>query len=157
MKEPAKRISTKALRVWRISGVISSVFLWLLLIGASVAIFMNQWPLWIFFILVAVGVAEVLIVVVILPNMRWKRWRYEVREREIELQRGVFIVRRTLIPMTRVQHVDTKQGPLLRKYGLGAIHISTAATIHEIPAVEIEEAEEMRKVIAALARVEEDV
>ncbi|WP_331456975.1 PH domain-containing protein [Bacillus sp. FJAT-27231] len=118
---------------------------------------MKQWPLWIFLILIAAGIAEVLTVVVILPNMRWKRWRYEVREQEIELQRGVFIVRRTLIPMTRVQHVDTKQGPLLRKYGLGAIQISTAATIHEIPAVEIEEAEEMRKVIAALARVTEDV
>ncbi|WP_445324334.1 PH domain-containing protein [Pseudobacillus sp. FSL P4-0506] len=158
MEEPAKRISKKALKVWRISGSISSVFLWLLIIGAGVFIVIKQWPLWILFLLVAVGVLEVLTVVMALPNMRWKRWRYEVREQEIELQRGVFVVRRTLIPMTRVQHVDTEQGPLLRKYGLGAIKISTAATIHEIPAVEMEEAEEMRRVISALARVaEEDV
>ncbi|HEY9577646.1 MAG TPA: PH domain-containing protein [Pseudobacillus sp.] len=157
MEEPAKRISKKALRVWRISGVMSSAFLWLLIIGTGVFIFINQWSLWIFFILMIIGILEVLTVVVVLPNMRWKRWRYEVREQEIELQRGVFIVRRTLIPMTRVQHVDTEQGPLLRKYGLGAIKISTAATVHEIPAVEIEEAEEMRKVISALARVAEDV
>lgn len=158
MEEPEKRISKKALTVWRISGVIGSAFLWLLIIGASILIVMKQWPLWILFILIAVGVFEVLAVVIALPNMRWKRWKYEVREQEIELQRGVFIIRRTLIPMTRVQHVDTEQGPLLRKYGLGAIKISTAATVHEIPAVEIEEAEEMRKVISALARVaEEDV
>ena len=157
MEEPAKRISKKALRVWRISGVMSSAFLWLLIAGAGVFIFINQWPLWIFFTLLIIGLLEVLTVVVVLPNMRWKRWRYEIREQEIELQRGVFIVRRTLIPMTRVQHVDTEQGPLLRKYGLGAIKISTAATVHEIPAVEIEEAEEMRKVISALARVAEDV
>lgn len=138
--------------------MIGSAFIWLLLIAAGILILMKQWPLWTLFILGAAGVLEVLVVVVILPAMRWKRWRYEVREQEIELQRGVFIVRRTLIPMIRVQHVDTEQGPLLRKYGLGAIKVSTAATVHDIPAVEIEEAEEMRKVISALARVaEEDV
>ncbi len=138
--------------------MIGSAFIWLLLIAAGILILMKQWPLWTLFILGAAGVLEVLAVVVILPAMRWKRWRYEVREQEIELQRGVFIVRRTLIPMIRVQHVDTEQGPLLRKYGLGAIKVSTAATVHDIPAVEIEEAEEMRKVISALARVaEEDV
>ncbi|GLY11785.1 UPF0699 transmembrane protein YdbS [Bacillus badius] len=138
--------------------MIGSAFIWLLLVAAAILILIKQWPLWILFVLGAAGVLEVLAVVVILPTMRWKRWKYEVREQEIELQRGVFIVRRTLIPMIRVQHVDTEQGPLLRKYGLGAIKVSTAATVHDIPAVEIEEAEEMRKVISALARVaEEDV
>ncbi|TDW02894.1 hypothetical protein B0G66_105170 [Bacillus badius] len=138
--------------------MIGSAFIWLLLVAAAILVLIKQWPLWILFVLGAAGVLEVLAVVVILPTMRWKRWKYEVREQEIELQRGVFIVRRTLIPMIRVQHVDTEQGPLLRKYGLGAIKVSTAATVHDIPAVEIEEAEEMRKVISALARVaEEDV
>ena len=50
------------------------------------------------------------------PNIRWKIWRYEVREQEIEIQSGLFIVKRTLIPMVRVQHVDTEQGPILKKY-----------------------------------------
>ena len=63
------------------------------------------------------------------------RWRYEVRESEIELQHGIFIVKRTLIPMVRVQHVDTSQGPILRKYDLAEITISTAATNHTIPAL----------------------
>ncbi len=90
--------------------------------------------------------------------MRWKRWRYEVREQEIELQHGVFIVKRTLVPMIRVQHVDTQQGPILRKYELATVTVSTAATIHEIPALQLEEAEELRVFISRLARVaDEDV
>ncbi|KAB7704800.1 PH domain-containing protein [Bacillus aerolatus] len=158
MKEPEKRISEKALKVWRISGVISTAILWLFIAGAGVLIYMQEWPLWIIAVLAAAGILEIIIFVVALPNMRWKRWKYEVREQEIELQRGVFVIRRTLIPMIRVQHVDTEQGPLLRKYGLSVIKVSTAATVHEIPAVEMEEAEEMRRVISALARVaEEDV
>lgn len=60
--------------------------------------------------------------------------------------------------MIRVQHVDTIQGPLLKKYRLSTISISTAATTHEIPALDENEADELRISIAKLARVaEEDV
>ena len=79
------------------------------------------------------------------PKISWLRWRYEVRESEIELQHGLFIVKRTLIPMVRVQHVDTSQGPILRKYNLAGITISTAATNHTIPALVMEEADELTK------------
>ena len=96
--------------------------------------------------------------ILLLPKLRWKRWRYEVREQEIELQHGVLIIKRTLIPMIRVQHVDTQQGPLLRKYQLSTVMISTAATVHEIPALDMHEAEELRRSISSLARVaDEDV
>ena len=88
--------------------------------------------------------------------MRWKRWRYEIREQEIELQHGVFVIKRTLVPMVRVQHVDTKQGPILRKYHLSSVTVSTAATVHEIPALEMEEAEEIRISISKLAKVADD-
>ncbi|PAQ14773.1 hypothetical protein CD798_09340 [Bacillaceae bacterium SAOS 7] len=153
MVEPRKRISKKALTVWRISGMISTLIVWLLLIGGGVFVFMNDGPLWVIGVLILAGVLMLFLFVYLLPKLRWNRWRYEVREQEIELQHGVMITRRTLIPMIRVQHVDTEQGPVLRKYGLAGIKISTAATVHEIPAVEMEEAEEMRKMISNLARV----
>ncbi|WP_338752864.1 PH domain-containing protein [Bacillus sp. FJAT-52991] len=153
MIEPRKRISKKALTVWRISGIINTLIVWLLLIGGGVFTFMKDGPLWVIGVLVLTGVLTIYLCVYLLPKLRWNRWRYDVREQEIELQHGVVITRRTLIPMIRVQHVDTEQGPILRKYGLAGITISTAATIHEIPAVEMEEAEEMRKMISALARV----
>lgn len=60
--------------------------------------------------------------------------------------------------MIRVQHVDTNQGPILKKYGLATVEISTAATIHKIPALELAEAEELRYYIGKLTRVaDEDV
>ena len=85
-------------------------------------------------------------------------WRYEVREQEIEIQSGLFVVTRTLIPMVRVQHVDTEQGPILKKYNVANISISSAATVHTIPMLELEEADMLRMKISELARVaEEDV
>jgi uncharacterized protein len=156
--EPQKRISERALKVWRIYGIFYSV-LFLCVAGGVIALtIIYNWPSWIMVIAVLLFALVLYIFVVRFPMMRWKRWRYEIREQEIELQHGVFVIKRTLVPMVRVQHVDTKQGPILRKYHLSSVTVSTAATVHEIPALEMEEAEEIRIFISKLAKVaDEDV
>jgi uncharacterized protein len=155
---PKKQISTKALKVWRISGMIKSAVFWILAAFAMFIIRLFNDALWIPILLVVIGITLTYLQSILLPSLRWKRWRYEVKEEEIELQHGIFIKIRTLIPMIRVQHVDTVQGPLLRKYQLASVIVNTAATSHEIPALEESEAEELRHFISNLARVaDEDV
>jgi len=152
-EEPKYRICERALTVWRISGIISSMILWVafFVLWSVAALF--QWSDWIVVIALIIVVVNTFLEIFIFPRLRWKRWRYEVHEHEIDIQRGMFVVRRTIVPMVRVQHVDTSQGPLLRKYRLANVSISTAATIHEIPALDIEEAEQLRDRISILARV----
>jgi uncharacterized protein len=154
--EPQKRISPKALKVWKIYGVIETLIVAAVAAGAITLTVMFEWTQWIIAAAVAVLILFTYLFVFFIPTIKWKRWRYEVREQEIELQRGIFIVKRTLVPMVRVQHVDTVQGPILKKYELATITISTAATVHEIPALDVEEADELRNSISQLARVAED-
>ncbi|MGI8317131.1 PH domain-containing protein [Halobacillus mangrovi] len=157
-KEPAQRISRKALTLWRIYGAIQVGVTTLLAVGLIVTVLLWNWPSWLLAIAGGIILFESLFSVWLIPSLRWKRWRYEVTDQDIELQYGIFIIRRTLVPMIRVQHVDTEQGPLLRKYKLSTISISTAATVHKIPALDEQEAEELRQSISSLARVaEEDV
>ncbi|WP_028390578.1 PH domain-containing protein [Bacillus cihuensis] len=154
--EPRNRISNKALKVWRVSGIIRAAICWIITIAVLVVTILFDWSYW------AIGAAGIISIVVtyisvfLFPSMKWKRWRYEVREKEIEIQSGLFIIKRTLVPMIRVQHVETNQGPLLRKYQLASVEISTAATTHEIPALELPEADELRFYISKMASVEED-
>ena len=61
------------------------------------------------------------------PELRWSRWRYEIRDEEIDLRHGTITVTRTLIPMLRVQHVDTTRGPLDQLLGLATVVVHTAA------------------------------
>ncbi|KAA9017096.1 PH domain-containing protein [Niallia endozanthoxylica] len=158
ISEPKNRISERALKVWRISGAFYSFFFLLLAGGLTTLTIIFEWPIWICAAAILLFVLSIYFFVVLFPSLRWKRWRYEVREQEIELQHGLFVIKRTLVPMVRVQHVDTAQGPLLRKYKLASVTVSTAATTHEIPALELSEAEEMRVSISRLARVaDEDV
>ncbi|UTE77948.1 PH domain-containing protein [Rossellomorea sp. KS-H15a] len=154
--EPQKRISPMALKVWKIYGVLESLIVAALAVGAIVLTNIFDWSHWVTAIAVGVVILFTYLFVFLLPTIKWKRWRYEVREQEIELQRGILIVKRTLVPMVRVQHVDTVQGPILKRYGLSTITISTAANVHEIPALDMEEADELRNSISQLARVAED-
>ena len=91
------------------------------------------------------------------PQLRWRNWRYELRDEEIDLRRGVLVITRTLIPTIRVQHVDTKRTWLSDQLGLRAVVVHTAGGAHTIPALRPGEAAEIRDRIAALAQRPDDV
>lgn len=154
--EPMNRISEKGLRVWRIYGSLQTLIALLLGIGVGAINFFIDNYMWIYIVDGLVVLLIGYLLIFLFPKVRWTRWKYEVRDQEIELQHGLFVVRRTLVPMVRVQHVDTEQGPILRKYDLASITISTAATSHTIPALVTAEADELRGRISVLARVAED-
>lgn len=154
-RQPSKRIHRDALSVWRIHGAIEGAVACLIAAAAFVIAFTTEMPVWIAVIVACLALVLIYFMTGPVPDLRWRRWRYEVQSDEIDLQRGVWIVKRTLIPMVRVQHVDTKQGPILRRYGLAALTVSTAATTHEIPALSMEDADALRDRIAELAKVEE--
>lgn len=155
---PEQRIDSRAVTYWRWSAGIKSLFLCLVPVAYYGATRLWHWPNWITAVLLILTLAIAVFSILINPGIRWQTWRYDVSEQEIDLLRGVFIKTRTLIPMVRVQHVDTEQGPLLRHFGLSTVTISTAAGTHEIPALADEVAGRLRDHISELARVvEEDV
>ena len=155
---PEQRIDSKAVLYWRWSASIKSFFLLLIPAGYYLAQQHWHWPAWITFVLLVLALVDAIFSIFLKPDITWRTWRYDVSEQEIDLLHGVFIKTRTLIPMVRVQHVDTEQGPLLRHFGLSSVTISTAAGSHEIPALADEVAALLRDHISVLARVvDEDV
>lgn len=155
--EPSQMLDTRALRVWRIGAAFGTLFLWIPAIIVVVITYSADW-LWPWSVLILLFPLLITILqVFIIPPLEWRRWRYEVTEREIDMQRGVFVMTRTLVPMSRVQHVDTRQGPLLRYYGLSTVTITTAGGGHEIPGLSVDVAADVRDRIAALAGVADDV
>ncbi|MFC5714289.1 PH domain-containing protein [Thalassorhabdus alkalitolerans] len=155
-KEPTQRISRKALPVWRFKGALESLFFLSIPVFYGILMYFYDFPQWLLWVFIGLYGILFLFFVWVIPSVRWRRWRYEVHEQEIDLKYGVFIVRRTLIPMIRVQHVDTEQGPLYRRYGLSAVTISTAADVHEIPALTEEVADNLRDQIAMLAQTADE-
>jgi len=157
-KKSSKKLSPRAIGVWRLGNAAgNAVFLGIPAIYYSF-FGMNSFHLWIVISLSAVFLSFWIISVFLLPPLRWKYWRYSIDQDEIDLLRGFLVRTETLIPLSRVQHVDTRQGPILRWYGLSSVTISTAATTHEIPCLDHVIADRVRKEISTYARLaEEDV
>jgi hypothetical protein len=148
--EPAQRLPVAARGYWRAAGTLQGLGV---LVAALVAGGGLGGPGW---LAPAVGAAAVAVLGGVVPALRWRRWRYEVREDEIDLLRGAFVVRRTLIPIRRVQHVDTESGPLQDSFGLATVTFHTAAGGVSIPALRKGQAETVRTRVAALARTRDD-
>lgn len=156
-EQPNVKIATDAIKAWQLTAHLYALIS-LLITVAAIAVYMmfDFLPIWIVFILAALAIIEWTVTAFIIPKLRWRRWRYQVYDQEIYIQHGILIVTRTIVPMIRVQHVDTQQGPILKKYKLATLEISTAATTHQIPALSEEEASNLRDQISELARVEQD-
>lgn len=155
--ESEQRLDHSALKVWRLMAGIASVIIVLFILSLVVLAVRMNW-LWIFPAVASV-IALILIVflIVIIPSVRWNTWRYKINEQEIYLRYGILVVSQTQIPMVRVQHVDTKQGPILRRYNLATTSISTAAGFHDIPALPLEKANDLRGKIIRMAGIADDV
>jgi len=152
---PRNRIALDAIKAWKITATIYVVILWLISIAGFILANIFDFSCWFAGIAGLISVLCTYLFIFLFPKIRWRRWRYEVFEQEVYIQHGVLIVSQTLVPMVRVQHVDTKQGPILKKFNLASVTISTAATTHEIPALLEEDASDLRDRISALARVED--
>ena len=156
--EPAERLDPRAKTLWRITGALGALPLlavgalvgWTLLRVVEVPLLLGIVPF-----LAALGLFVVLAGVI--PALRWRRWRYEIREDEVDLQRGIVWVSRTLVPLARIQHVDTRSGPLQRRFALATVVFYTAAGPNQIPELSAPVAAEVRDRIADLTREQDEL
>jgi membrane protein YdbS with pleckstrin-like domain len=144
--EPARRLAPNARWVWRLQHG----FVWLvaLIAGVVVGNALGGPISAVLLLLPLVGLAASTTVV---PALRWRRWRWDVRPDAIEIRHGTLTVRHTVVPMLRVQHVDTTSDIVEQGFGLATVIVHTAAGSHKIPLLTLDDAEEVRGQIAALA------
>lgn len=149
LPEPTRHLAPKARWVWRAYWALGCLVALVLARSGDPG---EPWDTlaW------ALPLAALAIGTPVVPDLRWRRWRWEVREHEIDLLRGVLVVRRTLVPMARVQHVETDRGVLEQTLGLASVEIHTAAGSHKIPLLTDYDAGLLRARIAELARTTDD-
>lgn len=90
------------------------------------------------------------VAVVVIPVLRYRRWRYALRPNDLWIRRGIAWVTVSVIPFSRLQFVDTQQGPLDRLFGLSQLVVHTAAlgTSGRLPGLDAAEAERLRERLA---------
>lgn len=151
--KPSHRIDRRAIVFWQLRGLIDLVFF---AVSAStvatVLVLTADIPWWGLLLFSPPLIVYAALTLFVFPRIRWSVWCYELDEHELDFQHGLIVVRRTLVPLVRVQHVDTVQGPIAKLFRLSTVTVSTAASTHEIPALSDEVADELRDRISAMAR-----
>ncbi|MEG1512518.1 MAG: PH domain-containing protein [Raoultibacter sp.] len=162
MKElPKNQLNPKVKNVWRINDAVWITLTFLCCFIPFVIMSVADPASWYTIVLVGEAIVFVLALIlwlVVLPPIRFARWRYELTQDYLDIARGIVWRKRIVIPFIRVQNTDTRQGPILRAFALASVTVSTAAGEHEIPGLEAEVAESLRDRAAELARMaQEDV
>lgn len=144
---PQSRLHPRVVQLWRIQR-----FLRLALVGLPMAGAAGVGLATITHAAVGGVVAGALLLTQVLlavlwPPLEYEAFRYDLRKQDLLVQSGVLFRRWSAIPFHRIQHVDTRQGPLERMLGLSRLLVFTAAGVSadgSIPGLDADQAERLR-------------
>ena len=142
MKE-YKRVDKKAKIAWTITRL---VFMLVVAGGVALGLFsaaenesefmQNIW------ITAAVAV-PLLLFAIIYPQVEYVQWAYSISDDRIEIKKGIIWRKYTVLPVARIQHVESACGVLQRMLGLSTVKIFTAGGMHKIENLSAKTAEEI--------------
>ncbi len=149
LRAPAHRVSPRAIPFWTVSAllgdavvVVGALLAWLLVPGV---------PGWVGLLVLLVAVAAAAHVV-LMPRIRFRVHRWEVTDTAVHTREG-WIGRETRIaPISRVQTVDSRQGALMRLFGLASITVTTASAAGPITVSCLDD-DTAREVVARLTAI----
>ncbi len=98
------------------------------------------------------GLISVVVVVTLGTTLSWfvrrrfRAWRYQERNEDLIVARGVMVQRLSVVPYGRMQFVEVTAGPVERLFQLSTVKLHTAAAASDarIPGLERAEAARLR-------------
>lgn len=79
-------------------------------------------------VIMVVAALVTLVLAWVLADVRWRHTHFALTAQGLRIQRGLWWRSDTLIPHSRLQHLDVHRGPLDRRLGLAGIRVYTAGS-----------------------------
>jgi membrane protein YdbS with pleckstrin-like domain len=149
LREPAHRVSPRAIGFWTVSALLGDATV---VVAALVAwLVVPDVPGWAGLVVLLVGLLAVAHVV-LMPRIRYRVHRWEVTDTAVHTRAGWLGRESRIAPLSRVQTVDSRQGALMRVFGLASITVTTASAAGPIT-VDCLDAATAREVVARLTAI----
>lgn len=94
-------------------------------------------------VLALVCVALAVAYIIIVPIVRFKRYRYLIEADRIEIIEGVFFIKRTLVPIDRIHQISVSRGPIDSAFGVAKVSVITAGATATFRFLDEEKADEI--------------
>ena len=145
----ALRLDPSTVMLWRLQRLVRMMVVGIpMLIGMGFIVATSKiMPASLVIVAVMTLIAMNLVFTLFWPAFEYNAFRYAVREHDLVVQSGVIFRRWSSIPHNRIQHVDTRQGPIERVFGLSRLLVFTAAGMSadgSIPGLATADAERLR-------------
>ena len=144
--EPLTKLDPSYSTVMRIEGVLTLIPLLI----AGVALYVAaEVPAWVPGVVLAIAA---LVLVFYLPMKRYRSRGYHISDDRLRVVKGVMFHADTVVPFSRVQHLDVEQNPLERMFGIARLILHTAGTHNAsvtLPGLAHDNAITMREAIRA--------
>lgn len=124
LREPAHQVAPKARLYWAVQSL-----LWWGAIAVAQVVTMFfftevQWWRW---ALLALTVVVLIVDAAIVPAYRYRIHRWEVTDTAVYTRTGWLNQELRIAPISRVQTIDSNQGPVMRAFGLSSVAVTTAS------------------------------
>lgn len=150
LRDPAHLVSERAPRYWALSSLTVSLVLWVVLF-AGYSFLPDGAQVWAGPIVVVILVWRVA-QLVLMPGLRYRVHRWEVTPTAIYTRSGWLSREQRIAPLSRVQTVDSTQGPVMRAFGLSSITVTTASAAGPI-SIECLDTMVAERVVAELTEI----
>lgn len=150
---PVQRLDPRVINLWRVSGAVWTL-IWTAAMGGAAALL--EWPLALMIPIALLGIAWTVWV----PAASYRHYAYQVGDVDVRVMHGWWTRSVAVVLHSRIQHVDTRQGPVERMMGLATVVVFTAGSVGAmvaIPGVAAAEAEALRDLLARLSGADDAV
>jgi membrane protein YdbS with pleckstrin-like domain len=124
LRDPAHLVSPRAIAFWTVRALIG----WLLILAGQVLWFMlSSEHAGLRVALLSLTVLVAAAHVIVMPRWRYRVHRWEVTGAAVYTQSGWLHQERRIAPLSRVQTVDFRRGPLEQLFSLANVTVTTAS------------------------------
>lgn len=156
--ELSQKMNKTFIKATIISEIVEDVILLIvlaLLYGMNLIFYWPVWLGWIWIILAILLLIADIWSIGIRPYLLYRNTRYEISEEYLQVKSGAMFEKVEMVPMTKIQSVETNQGPIMRKFNLCTVSVETMGSSHAILGIEKEKAIQARNDIAQFAKIKE--
>jgi uncharacterized protein len=149
------RLPARVIWYWRWRAFYGSLPLLVVLVSGAIVVPWGAW--WVRWGIVGVVVAVVAACMIILTPVRYRVFWYAISSTEIDIQDGIIFLKRSVVPMHRVQTLRSERGPMADHYRVTNLKIRTAAGSVSLSGLDRGAADELCERIARLTELADDV
>lgn len=131
-----KRVDKKAKSVMRTVALTGGGILLVILYAAASVITATFDISKLLFLIPAFFTLIVLIDIIVVPEIRYRRYKYYLDDEMLVVEEGLWFVTRSIAPIERIHQIEVQRGPIDRMFGMGNVVVTTAGGVVKIAFLE---------------------